>query len=126
MLLKPNHKKQILFSSWYMPKKLDSHLTKFYMLLKPNHKKHAYLFVYTLYCNVSTENTVQLDWVRSAHGGSYMLLKNWPRNKYWYVLLDNAKESKLSFGHKFDMPPLKTYNIIHNRTCKYLFSSTHW
>ena len=39
-------------------------------LLKLYPTVHAYLFVYTLYCIVSTENAGQVEGVRSAHGGS--------------------------------------------------------
>ena len=96
MLLKPNHKKQILFSSWYMPKKVELTLDKILYVIKTQSQVHANICLST-HCidNVSTENTGKLIDCE-VHTEALICYEepNGTRNKYWYVLLDNGKESE--------------------------------
>ena len=90
-------------------------------LLKLYPTVHAYLFFFTLYCIVSTENTEQVEWVRSAHGGS-LRYEGIGRIQNWYVIL---KGENLGFHLNINLSAtldklLKLYPTVH----AYLFFLT--
>ena len=60
---------------------------------------HISCLVFTLYCIVSTENTSKVEWVRSAHGGSFKVWRNWPNSKL--ICYSERGEPRLSFEYKF-------------------------
>ena len=79
------------------------------------------MFVYTLYCIVSTENTRQVEWVRSAHEVS-LRYEEIGQIKNWYCYSERG-EHKLSFEYKFGghtWKLLKLYPTVH----AYLFLYT--
>ena len=81
---------------------------------------HAYLFFFTLYCIVSTENK-QVEGVRSVHGGS-LRYEGIGQIQNWYVIL---KGENIGFHLNINLSsPLKTSKIIPNHTCISVFLHT--
>ena len=125
------------FQNWYVILKgenLSFHFEyKFvghtWKLLKLYPTVHIYLFFYTLYCIVFTENHGQVEGVRKC---TRRLFKVWRKLlKSKLICYSERGEPKLSFEYKICRPHLKTYKIIPNRTCISVFLHTvlhcfHW
>ena len=60
---------------------------------------HAYMFVYTLYCIVSTENNRQVEGVRKCTRRLFKVWWNWPNSKF--ICYSERAEPKLSIEYKF-------------------------